>query len=165
MESDKGNQSRLRTSVKALISNLCKQQRLDKAELRCTVLLFKVADNRRDSHLLKAKLWTTSAQTNPSYVSLQTAYLPLKSYRRILAFLSRWWLNLLVNCPLAKKSLLLLLQTSRSCGVVNVVPTWTPLSSSLIMDQGGFATFADLITKLMVITTLRWINKRDSAWT
>ena len=164
MESVKGNQSRLRTSVKPLPNNQCKQQHLDKAELQC-IVLFRVADNNRDSHPLKAKLWTTSAQTNPSYVSLQTAYLPLKSYRRILAFLLRWWLNLSVNCPLAKKSLLLLLQTSRSCGVVNVVPTWTPLSSSLIMDQGGFATFADLITKLMVITTLRWINKRDSAWT
>ena len=162
MESGKVNQSRLLTSVKPLPNNQCKQQHLDKVELRCTVL-FRVADNNRDSHPLKAKLWTTSAQTNPSYVSLQTAYRPLKSYRRILVFLSRWWLNLSVNCPLAKKSLLLLLQISRLCGVVNVVPTWTPLSSSLIMDQDGFATFADWITKLMATTTLRWIRKQDSA--
>ena len=161
MESGKGNQSRLRTSVKPLPNNQCKQQHLDKAELRC-IVLFRVADNNRDSHPLKAKLWTTSAQTNPSYVSLQTAYLPLKSFRRILVFLSRWWLNLSVSCPLAKKSLLLLLRISRLCGVVNVVPTWTPLSSSLIMDHDGFATFADWITKLMAITTRRWIHKRDS---
>ena len=161
MESGKGNQSRLRTSVKPLPNNQCKQQHLDKAERRCTVL-FRVADNNRDSHPLKAKLWTTSAQTNPSYVSLQTVYLPLKSFRRILVFLSRWWLNLSVSCPLAKKCLLLLLRISRLCGVVNVVPMWTPLSSSLIMDHDGFATFADWITKLMAITTRRWIHKRDS---
>ena len=151
MESHKANHSRLRTSDRLLL-NPCKQQRLGKEELRC-IMLHQVADNHRDSHPSKAKLWTNYVQTNLSYVSLQTAYHPLKSYRRILVSLSLWWSNLLVNCPLAKKSQLLPFRISRLCDVANVVPTWTPSSSSLIMDLVGFATFADWITKLMVITT------------
>ena len=164
MESLKANPSRRRTSASPLPNNLCKLQRLYKEVLLC-IVRYKVVHNNRDSHPSKAKPWTISVQTNHSYVSLQTAYHPHQYYRRILVFLSRWWLNLSASCPLAKKSQPLPFQISQLCGVVNVVPTWTPLSSSLIMDQGGFATFADLITKLMVITTLRWINKRDSAWT
>ena len=152
MELLKANPSRRRTSASPLPNSLCKLQHLYKEVLRC-IVRYKVVHNNRDSHPSKAKQWTISVQTNHSYVSLQTVYHPPLSYKRILAFLSRWWLNLSVSCPLAKKSQPLPFQISLLCGVVNVVPMWTHSSSSLIMVHVGFATFADWITKPMAIIT------------
>ena len=152
MESRKGNLGRLLTYNRPLPNIQSKLQLQDKEELRCTVQ-YRVVHNNRDSHPSKAKLWTNSAQTNPCYVSQQIAYRLHKSFKRILVFLLRWWSNLLVNCLLEKKFQLLPLQISQLCDVGNVAPTWTPLSSSLIMVHAGFATFADWIIKLMAITT------------
>ena len=152
MESLKANPSRRRTSASPLPNSLCKLQHLYKEVLQC-IVRYKVVHNNRDSHPSKAKLWTNSAQTNPCYVSQQIAYRLHKSFKRILVFLLQWWSNLLVNCLLEKKFQLLPLQISQLCDVGNVAPTWTPLSSSLIMVHAGFATFADWIIKLMAITT------------
>ena len=152
MESRKDSQSRRRTFARPLPNNPCKLQHLYKEVLLC-IMRYKVVHNNRDSHPSKAKQWTISVQTNPSYVSLQTVYHPLQSFRRTLASLSLWWSNLSVSCPLAKKSQPLPFQISQLCGVVNVVPTWTHSSSSLIMDHVGFATFADWIIKPMAITS------------
>ena len=152
MESLKANPNRRRTSASPLPNNLCKLQHLYKEVLQC-IVRYKVVHNNRDSHPSKVKLWTISAQTNPCYVSQQIAYRLHKFFKRILVFLLRWWSNLLVSCLLEKKFQLLPFQISQLCDVGNVVPTWTPLSSSLIMVHAGFATFADWIIKLMAITT------------